>query len=544
MTKVYRYGLLAPTEGAEIIAQQCDLAWRSAIARLRCYEAYRTEREAILQAEAPAYAEQQTVREQMTADREALRALRTGRELPTGPEADIIRARLAAAKARLAALATEAKEQRRQLIASGRFAALEERLRSDYLQLARMFAAAGLFWGQRQLVEAAHDQRIKARGHLRYPKTWGAVGIQLQGGLSPEALATDPRVSISPDALPVPGRSGKPRPRLRVRIAPHDGTAEWPIILHRPLPAEGSIRFVKVTSTRLGRQVRWEAHFTVTLPDPAPAVADGDDGRVVAVRPTFTRIGEELVVAELADHVGDPGGAAPLPPEVLHPAVQGGLDRARGIQAVRDKARDGLLAAIGAVRASGSSLPRIIPPHIARWESCDKLRQFIVGPWKRAVMAGEAPDDELWRMAVEWATHDAHLWDWQQHARARALARRLHLYRVFAARLVERYDTVLLPDINYASVAKRRAAPERDTELSAKASSQRVMAAPGLLRQCLEQACQARGKRVVLVQAHGSPLEMLRERSSGVIKQATARAAKFAKRHRSPAAEAGRTASR
>src|SRR5690606_32548115 len=145
---------------------------------------------------------------------------------------------------------------------------------------------------------------------------WGAVGIQIQGGVSPSDLADDPRVSITSAAQPVPGRKGRPQPRLRLRIAPNNGTAEWPIILHRPLPPEGSLRFVKVTAERLGRQGRWSAHFTVNLPDPVPALPEGVDGRVVAVRPTFARVGNELIVAEMADTSG------PLPAEALHPAIE------------------------------------------------------------------------------------------------------------------------------------------------------------------------------------------------------------------------------
>src|SRR5690606_5470621 len=98
-------------------------------------------------------------------------------------------------------------------------------------------------------------------GRLRVPETWGAVGVQIQGGISPAELADDARVRVTREALPVPGRGGKPRPRLRVRIGPDNGTAEWPIVLHRPIPEDGSIRFVKVTAVRLGRQVRWEVHF-------------------------------------------------------------------------------------------------------------------------------------------------------------------------------------------------------------------------------------------------------------------------------------------
>lgn len=531
MTKVYKYGLLPPTAGAALIEQQCDLAWRSAVARLRAYEDYRREREAILQREAPACRELAELTEAVAGCQSALRHLRTGAAKPKTDEALFLQAQIQHGRERLKGLRPLAREQRAALRSSGRFEALDAKLKATYLFLAQSFAQAGLFWGQRQLVESAHDQRIKARDRLRIPDQWGAVGIQLQGGLATEAVAGDPRLTITPEAYPIPGRGGKPRPRLRLRIGPENGTAEWPLIQHRPLPAGGSIRFTKVTAERVGRQVRWSVHLTVNESEPDENITHG---RAIAVRPTFTDIGGVLVAHESADDTGA------LAPYALHPSVAGGLERVRGLRAVRDKGRDQVLALLAEWQRQGNPLPSCWPSAIARWESCDRLRQFVLTTWAKARGSGDEP---VFAVAAEWAKHDAHLWDWERHAAARALARRLHLYRVEAAHLAETYDVLVVPDTNYAQVAVRRATPERESELSAQGSRQRTLVSPGLLRQCLIQAFLGRGKQVVSVSGGASPAEMLRERSSGRPITLTARAAKFVKRHGDSGAttpEAGR----
>jgi hypothetical protein len=523
-TKVYKYGLLAPTAGGDVIAEQCELAWRASIAMLRAHEAYRVEREALQRQLSSLCDELAAVRQQIAEDRKTLRGLKTGRQEPKDDGAVAVRTRIQMAAQRAKELAPVAKAERQALRTGERMAALETSLEAEYLRLWRAFTAAGLFWGQRQLVASAHDQRVKARGRLRFPDRWGTVGIQIAHGMAPSALANDGRCELT-DVQPVPGRKGKPRQRLRLRIGPNDAKAEWPIVLHRPLPEDASIRFVKVTCKRIGREIKWDAHFTINVPDvPVAAVVDP---KVVTVRPTFTQVGGEIIVAEMADAGG------PLSPEALHPAVSGAVERARGLQAVRDKARDSLLAEIAARKERGESVPPVLPATIARWESCDRLRQFVLGPWSRAAATSPENAGELFVVALAWAKHDLHLWDWERHAAETSVARRTHLYRCYAAGLAERYDTVVVPSVNYAEMAQRRAKPEQERELSKQASRQRVVAAPGLLRALVVQAFQSRGRQVIEVPANGSPAELLAlARTVGRVKTVKVRAAKFAKRHR------------
>lgn len=523
-TKVYKYGLLPPTAGAELVAQQCDLAWRSAVARLRAYEAYRDRRELLYQQQSDLLARVDEMRQRLEQARAALRRLRTGRKAPDSEAASLLRMQIRELAASLKASREAAKAERVRVREVGGLAALDRSLKDEYLSLARAFAAAGLFWGQRQLVEAAHDQRIKARDRLRIPEQWGAVGIQVQGGLSVDRLETDARVQITSEALPIPGRHGKPRPRLSLRVAPENGVAEWPIILHRPLPDGAMIRFVKVVCESVGRRLSWTAHFTVVVPD----VTLRTDGDAVVVRPTFARqTNGWLIVAEGWDAAG------PLTPLALHPRIEGALKKVADLRSIRDRERDTVLAAIEAWRQQVQ--PAGWPLGIARWESCDKLRRFVRQWW--AVHRTEG-DETIFAQAQAWAQQDLHLWDWERNAARKALGRRLHDYRTLAAMLATQYGELVIPATDYRIVARRRSVPERaETELSAVASRQRMLASPGLLRRVLVEAFQSRGGRVREAPSAPSALAMWRERSSAAEKVKTARKAKFSARHKVAMAE-------
>lgn len=530
MVKVYKYGLLAPTAGAEIVAEQMDLAWRSAVARVRIETEYRERRAALERSALPTVGKIAGLTEDVERMRAALRQLRTGRKKPSTPEAILLTSEVRRVREQIKSLRPDAARERTAFRAAGELEALETWRKGKMLGAAQAFSAAGLFWGQRQLVEAAHDQRRKVWGErLRLPQGWGAVGIQIQGKLPVAEMAGDPRVQLSAP-LPNPNRAGKRRDYLRLlrlRIGPNNAVGEWPIILHRPLPEDGVICHVKVTREQVGPKTRWAAHFTLDLPDPAQVV--GDDS-VVAVAPRFIGVadGRGLCVADIA--ASDGTRAAYL----LHPQIVGGLRRAEDIRSIRDKARDALLPVI-AEWASAGRVPEGWPKAIAQWESCNRLREFVRGWWAQHRVAG---DEAIYELAVAWAYRDWHLWAYEHGASRGAIDRRTHDYRVWAATLAKQYGALKVSAHDFRQMAVRKAEPERETELSRKASRQRMMAAPGLLRSILIAAFVSRGKRVFL-SPHGDADMMLRERSDAVEKVATARKAKFHKRHKVARDEVG-----
>jgi hypothetical protein len=576
--RVYRYGLLPPTAGEATIATQCDLAWRFACALFRLNEAYRQAREARATEQphaAPLREEWQRLKAGIDEDRTILRQLGTGkprRRRPRSPAdeeaAAALRQRIRERQARRKDLWPQVKAERGRLREAGYFAEIDAAHHAALEDLRHRFVDAGLFWGQQLLVEQAEQQRQQAGRDGRPPQRWDVVGIQIQAasattyppkGLMPvgavQATKADPRVWISPQAQPVPGRRGAPLPRLRLRISAAGSPmewAEWPIILHRPLGAVGytpqtralpkrarewviaegaMVRWVKVTRTYIGPDVRWEAHITVDGPDPIPRAGT----RVLAVRPTFARgPNNSLIVAEFWDASGT------LPPFALHPHIlgegppgtgTGGFAGADRLQSIRDRERDTLITALRDWQAAWKPIPACWPTTLERWQSCQRLRAFVQTTWAQARVDG---DESLYAMASRWAAHDAHLWRWARHALTTAIARRDHEVRVRAATLLSHYDILKIPTIekvNYRRIARRHSAPEQEQELSDKGSHQRVWAAPGRLRERFIQAALARGLRVVETDP-GRPEEIYRERPSDAPRRTTARAARFAKRHK------------
>ena len=525
MVKVFKYGLLEPTEGAALIREQCNLAWRYAVALARMETAYRARRREREAAALPTVAQIAALTEQVETVRAALRAAKS--RTAVREDTTWVRASLTSLREQIKALRPEAATERAAFRASGILSDLYAEQKTARLALVHQFTAAGMFWGQRNLVQYAHDQRRTTWGEdVRIPDGWGLVGTQLQKKLPVADVASSPIVRLTAER-PVPGRHGKPRPRLRVRIGQHDGVAEWPIVLHRPLPEGALISHVTVTREQVGRQTRWSAHFTLDLPDPAQTAGDG--GLAVAVVPRFARDREAdgLCAADVATTTGE------RVRYLLHPAIVGGLDRAESLQGIRDTRRDVILTAVSAWMPT-ASLPAEWPRQIARWESCDRLRAFVMGWWRAHRVAG---DDEVYRAAQAWAYQDEHLWDYAAHARRGAIDRRTHDYRVWAAQLAEQYEVVVLPKTNYARMARRPSEPERDG-LSRAAGHQRMMAAPGLLRSLLVSAFESRGRRVLL-SPHQDAETMLRERSGAAEKKRIVRAAKFHARHRGAGMEAG-----
>jgi transposase len=94
---------------------------------------------------------------------------------------------------------------------------------------------------------------------------------------------------------------------------------------------------------------------------------------------------------------------------------------------------------------------------------------------------------------VEWRKKHIHLWTWAVNLRDQLTRRRLEHYRRFAADLVERYGTVYLERFDLRRVS-RKAAPEvEDIPITGK---YRAIAAPGILRMVIENACRRTGVAV------------------------------------------------
>ena len=115
----------------------------------------------------------------------------------------------------------------------------------------------------------------------------GKVTVRYQQGLAVEgAQGADRRLQfdpVDPLAWTSPRRSERrklARSRVRIRVGSEGRQPVWlelPVILHRPLPGDGTVRSASVICEKVGSRERWRLLVTVARPERArregPAVA-------------------------------------------------------------------------------------------------------------------------------------------------------------------------------------------------------------------------------------------------------------------------------
>lgn len=516
MTRVYRYGLLPPTQGQARIRDQLRLAHRY---QQRLVEIERARRAAIAAIEA----QDDTVTRAQTALAEAetvvarlLAVPRVGRRLAPEVSETLPSARLAVREARVVL---------RQARATAR-AAQAPAIRAVNTEASGQIRAArktsDLYWGTYLQIEQAMDAARQAPTPPRFP-AWrgeGRLAVQIQHGMAVDALRDDRRLQIDAAPQPVPGRSGKCRPRVRLRIGSEGRDpiwGEWPVILHRPLPAEARILWAQVVLRRTAGRAAWSLHLTLDLPDTWQPEAGGQG--VVAVDLGWRRSGETRRAGGWTD--GTTGGDILLEPEIV-----GALERSESLRGIRDRAVPAIRETVRAWRDAQEVLPADHAQRLARvglWQSSRRFAGLAIW-WRTHRCAG---DDEVIAALDAWYRQDAHLWRWEAHGRETALARRRDQYRRIAADLARRYHTLVIERLDLRALAQQHADPGART-----ANAQRHETAPSELRAALVHACRARGGEVVSVAPDGPAATLLaayRERRDVVEMPVVAREAKFAR---------------
>lgn len=532
LTKVYRYGLLPPTMGGDRVDEQIRLAHRY---QNTLIEIERRRRDAIAAIQrshdttAPIVAQEAALVAELEAQRRSIAATTAAAKSKKAvtPEQ---RARAADIKEQLrrvrAALKTARAELRDDASVGAQIAAVNAAAKAEQ-KAAR--AACGVYWGTYLLIEQAIDaaRRHPTPPHFRRWTGEGAVGVQIQGGMTVSELlaADDPRLQLDLTPQPVPGRSGKPRPRVRVRVGSTDTRdpmwAEWPVIYHRPLPEDGRIKTAKVVRRRVCGQDEWSLHVTVQTPMPPAAAVDATS--VVAVDLGWRRTPEGLRAGGWSDGADDHD-------IMLDPSVPGELRKASDIRAIRDRQQNEIQAQLVAWRESIETLPaehaealKFLP----QWKSPARFAA-LARWWRDHRIDGDAGIVE----ALEaWRKQDKHLWLYETGARRSAIARRREQYRRLAANLAARYDVLVVERL---ALDKTIAipAPESERDNVPQGRRQQVQTAPSELRSALVNAFTSRGRTVVSVPAGGPASALLtsyRERSGDVETVGTAREARFAR---------------
>ncbi len=387
-------------------------------------------------------------------------------------------------------------------------------------------ARCNVYWGTYQLAEAADDQSRKTLGIFEDPRfiPWsgeGVVSVQLtDGGITEMDLANDTQVQLVQQPPKKPGMPPNPEFKtLRLRVdSDHRRRpiwAEFPVRLHRPLPAACVIKRVTVRCERIsprtdkpqsGFREHWQVEFVLEIPKPPAKCGTG----VVGVDLGWRVMGDELRVCAWATpqdkakrrHTGE----LRLSKEEL-----GGFRRVDTLRSTRDDMRNRALGLLSAQRAEwGDKAPewfREETRSIALWRRPDRLPRLL---WKWGKNRFEG-DETIYEWLVFWHHRERHLWKWENDQRRKNHEHRKKKYEEFARTLAERFEIVVLEDFDIRAFARRpdKDAPKlpdgrRETQQSERARAYRHMASTSELRLILSNAFLTRGGGECRVPAHNT----------------------------------------
>lgn len=532
---VYRYGLLPPVAGGERVNDQMHLAHRYQNALV---EIERSRREAVrtvllghVDVEGKAAALQQ-LEDELERHRTAIKARRQAtRERKSPPEErerstqlrDQLRAARADLRAAKAALRTDPAIQ----------AALQAVNDDHRARVRAARATCGVYWGTYLQIEQAMDLARKAVMDPRFQR-WtgeGAVSVQLQGGLPWDDVvsAEDQRLRVHLAPQPVPGRGGKPRPRLLLRVGSEGRApiwAEWPLVYHRPVPDGAVVKWAKVVRRRHASRDEWSLHLTMAIPTSTTATPGTPRAGVVAVDLGWRRTQDDTApTLRAGGWAADDGRSEDI---LLDPSIPARLKKSEELRSIRDRHQGAIQAALLAWMDA-----RTLPDehqerwaNLALWRSPGRFAGLALF-WREHRFDGDA---DMYEALEAWRKKDKHLWQWEANARRKARLHRREQYRVFAARLASQYGTLVVERLDLRAMAQIPPPESERDPGTARGRSQRSDTAPSELRSALEWAFRSRGGVLVSVPPGGPASSLLasyHEQSGAVTTPAVARTSRF-----------------
>lgn len=380
-----------------------------------------------------------------------------------------------------------AKEQQRALLV----AAYNE------VKAARKDAGSGapadcLYWGTYLTCERGADSQRSASGTPRF-RRWdgcGTLSVQIQHGLSVSALTacTDTKAQLKM-------ADGNPRwAVLRFRIGTENRAPVWArlrVLLHRPLPPAGRVKWIHADRRRVGTHYRWSVRFAVEGPEELPSSRPG----VVAVDIGWRTFQDGSIRVGYAYGTGDVEDPQLYTEDFrLPPAYRERWTKVCDLHSIRDKLFNEVRATLCAM------LPGLVPTRpawlaaatatLASWKSQSRLAGLVL-QWRDNRFAR---DEIAYTHLEAWRKRDKHLYEWESNGRENVLAYRREMFRLFAVGLTRKFGTLVIED----ALDLRRFSTKRedDEPIDGNARAVRVKAAPGELRTTLLQAAEKRGLRI------------------------------------------------
>lgn len=513
MIMCYSYGLLAPLDWGPDCYEHLWLQNRLWNQLVEIEHGYREQYRELV-AQHPETAPLEAEMSELKAEQAELRKERKAKR--QRERADV---KMPEVNARLKVLAQQVKSLGAELRAARKLAreALKEPVaalnseRFEAVKLARQ--QSRLFWGNYNAIcqsyEVARGRAMKDNTELRFHRFRGEgrFTVQVQGGVTPEDLFGGARSEAFIEPLQsVPGRKGKPCPRLRLTVyttKSEDGEfvrrmVTWPLVYHRPLPPDARIQQIVVTRKQVGTKWRYEAKFTVRVPD--AEIERGLDLDPCGINLGFrVRRDGGIRVAMLADQDGESELA--LSAEWIE-----AMEYVESLQQRRDHDLNTILALLKEEWIRRPK-PDFMDTDLTE-QVVDPLRQIITAPrvaaGRLAAVVIRWRDTDWWpmmRIQVEaWRRRDKRLLEEQANRREKLLLHRREQYRLWAREVAQRYGIIAIGEIDLKTIARLEVGEEK-TELYERARRNRTRASLYQLQQELHAQAAKAGSDVVKVPA-------------------------------------------
>lgn len=508
-TRVYRYGLLPPTESDQLIRGQLRLAnaYRNKLTEVE--RARRAEVRKVISSHGSIPALEAAVKVAATALADLLKQILAAksksrtRVVERAPKDALQLARASLKEAKTALWAA-----RSALRTDPSVAAAKDEIETRYVAIRKVARAeSALYWGTYILVEAANDASRKMPlydgtedNDPRFTRWEGeeTLGVQVQNGVDTTEMDATNLVRIEHRAAPTGADPASKRSAKRryATLAMRIGSGEkrspiwgrWPMVMHRPFPEGAIVKRAAVQVRMIGPREEWSVLFTVQFHATASRAPEGAPR--VAVDIGWRSENESIRVATWRTD-DDQSGFVHLSPGLLAQ-----IEKASDLRSIRAKNLTIATTTLTQYLAAMAAPPEWMPTNVIQWRSQARLAA-LAAKWRANRFAG---DEDAYASVEAWRDHDDHLWRWETSQQKKALLHRREVYRIFAARMARTHSKLVLEKFDLREVAQRPSAENQEGDNEA-ARANRQRSAVSELRLCLTQAF---GERVEWVPAEFS----------------------------------------
>lgn len=327
-----------------------------------------------------------------------------------------------------------------------------------------------LHWGTRGAVEAARakDNHGAPPRFVRFEGN-GCITVQDNscGGFLRDAVEGAKGVlakqfQVSDETCPV---SGGKFNLARIRVGSDGRKPIWlpfRVQLHKrsdgfAVPQDALVKSARLVARRVGANTVWKFQLVLQRDSWEP---ESRPSEAVAIMPGWSKIQEPGGI-RVGTYWGTDGerGIIELPGEQVHR-----YRKTVELQAVRDSNFNEIKRALKELTSKapewflGTEEGQEGMRYVRTWGSQARLAAVVVR-WRDNRWEG---DDIAFTTAEAWRKQDKHLWEWESHQRRKVLKFRKALYRRVASKLSKRYGTVILPDINWSELNRKKDEVEDD----------------------------------------------------------------------------------